>query len=125
MYQFHQGAASLRAFFEAEEIAFRAGEEEQRLFGLDGSASVKENMLTLSVVNPHVDQPVEATIELRGGRGLRSSATVLSHTDIHAHNTFDAPEALKPQTTWFDLSGSEWRHTFPPASVTVLRVPLG
>jgi alpha-N-arabinofuranosidase len=125
MYQFHQGATGLRATFEAEEVAFKAGEEEQRLFGLDGSASVKEDVLTLSVVNPHVNEPVEATIELRGGRGLRASATVLSHADIHAHNTFEAPDTLKPQTTWFNLNGSEWRHTFAPASVTVLRVPLG
>jgi alpha-N-arabinofuranosidase len=125
MYQFHQGATSLRAFFEAEEIAFKVGEEEQRLFGLDGSASVKDNVLTLSVVNPHVSEPVEAAIELRGGRALRGTATVLSHADIYAHNTFEAPHVLAPQTMLFELKGPEWRHIFPPASVTVLRVPLG
>jgi alpha-N-arabinofuranosidase len=125
MYQAHQGATSLRAFFEAEEIGFQGGDQQQRVFGLDGSASVQGDALTISVVNPHVEGPVEATIELRGGRAQGAWATVLSARDIHAHNAFDTPDALKPETRRLDVSGSQWRYTFAPASATVLRVLLG
>ncbi|HVF10486.1 MAG TPA: alpha-L-arabinofuranosidase C-terminal domain-containing protein [Abditibacteriaceae bacterium] len=121
MYQSHAGGQSLRAFFEAEPISFQSrASTEQQLFGLSGSASRKDGVLTLSVVNPNATEPVEASIELRGGACSGVSVTVLADADIHAHNTFDAPDALQPQTSTLDVSG-EWRHTFPPASVTVLR----
>ncbi len=124
MYQVHQGGQSLRTFFAAEPISYALGGEQRRLFGLNGSASLKEGVLTLSVVNPHVTDPVEATIELRGGVCKGASATVLTHQDIHAHNTFDAPEAVKPQVVPLSVSGETWRYTFAPASVTVLRIAL-
>ena len=124
MYQSHQGGLSLRTFFEADEIVFTTDGQEQRLFGLSGSASLKGNTLTLSVVNPSVDTPVEAQLELRGGRARQASATVLTHTDIHAHNTFEAPDTLQPNTTALTISGSEWHYIFAPASVTVLQIAL-
>lgn len=123
MYQSHQGGQSLRTSFEADDITFKAGNDERRLFGLSGSASLKDGVLTLSVVNPHVDSPIEATIELLGGKAEKAEVTVLKHEDIHAHNTFDAPETLTPQTSTVDLN-SECRHAFAPASVTVFRARL-
>jgi alpha-L-arabinofuranosidase len=125
IYQSHQGGTGVRAFFEAEDIAYKAGGGEQRMFGLDGSASLKDDVLTLSVVNPHADQPVEALITLRGGKARSAAVLVLAHKDIHTHNTFDQPDACKPETSALALNSSEWRYTFAPASVTVFRVFLG
>jgi alpha-L-arabinofuranosidase len=48
----------------------------------------------------------------------------LSHDDIHAHNTFDAPENLRPRTELMALNGREFRHHFSPASVTVFKIRL-
>ena len=125
MYQAHAGGQSLRVDFDAEPISFAGSDGvTQQLFGLSGSASLRQAVLTLSVVNPHATQAIEATVELRGGAYSGASVTVLTDTDIHAHNTFDAPAALQPRTTSLELSGNEWRHVFPPASVTVLRARL-
>jgi len=130
LYQSHQGGTSVRAMFDAPEIAFtlaakdKAGKTEGRIFGLDGSASVKDGVLTLSVVNPHVSQAVEAAITLRGGQAKSAQAQVLTHADIHAHNTFDAPSMVTPVMLSSAARGSTWTYIFPPASVTVLHVQL-
>ncbi len=125
LYQAHQGGMGLRTFIEADEIAFAAGGKDERLTGLAGSASLKGRTLTLSVVNPNATAPLETTIDLRGGRARQAAATVLTHADIHAHNTFDAPSTVRPVTTTLAPTGGEWRYTFAPASVTVLRIELG
>ena len=45
--------------------------------GLAGSASVNDQTLTLTVVNPHVTDPCDATIAVRGGRaGARRRVTL-------------------------------------------------
>jgi len=123
MYQSHQGGQSVRASFEADDIAFTSDGKEQRIFGLNGSASLKDGVLTLSVVNPHASQPVEASIQLRGGAMPgTASVTTLASSDLHAHNTFEQPDALAPETRAVRLSGDRWTYAFPPASVTVMRI---
>ena len=125
MYQSHQGGTCVRALFESQNIAFTVGGKEERIFGLDGSASVKGNELTLTVVNPHATDTVEAEVVLRGGSARAGSAAVLTDQDIHAHNTFDAPDAVRPVASAATIAGHSWRYTFAPASVTAIKVQLG
>jgi alpha-N-arabinofuranosidase len=125
MYQLHQGAQSVRTQVEAEQIGFSCGGEKRKLAGLLGSASVSANVLTLSVVNTSADAPVETTIRLRGGSAHHASGVELSHADLRAHNTFEAPETVKPRALPAIALAGECRYVFPPASVTVLRMPLG
>jgi len=126
MYQAHQGAQSIRTIIETPGISFHVGSERRELFGLAGSASLKDNTLTLTLVNPHASDPVEATIQLRGDASCASACqTVLSHQDIHAHNTFDAPDTVRPVGSSIDLMGSVLTYVCPPASVTRLDLLLG
>jgi len=125
MYAPHQGARSLRISFEADPISFKVGKEEQSLFGLTGSASLKGDKLFLTVVNPHADEPVETTIELRGaGEAKSASVSVLTHDDIHAHNTFDEPDTVAPVDETLSVNGKVFHHIFPAASVTALSISL-
>jgi alpha-N-arabinofuranosidase len=118
LYRSHQGSRSVQCAFEAPEIHFVAGDQKRDLPGLVGSASVKTDLLTLSVVNPQATLPVEARIDL-GGRGLvDATLSVLSHSELAAHNTFEMPNVVKPQGQPWEWSG---RHVFSPASVTVIR----
>src|SRR5207253_11233974 len=48
-------------------------------------------------------------------------ATVLSSSDIHAHNTFEHPRALEPSSEKLAAGGSPMTYRFAPASVTRLR----
>jgi alpha-N-arabinofuranosidase len=126
MYQHHQAAQALRTFVETPHITFRTPDgRTPSLPRLQASASLKQDVLTLTVVHAQHDLPLEATITLRGDPHLRDlTLTELSHDDIHAHNTFDSPDTLKPQTRTLPIGSSTWRHTFPPASVTLLRARL-
>lgn len=124
MYQSHQGGTSVQTRIEAGEIAFTMAGKEARLPGLSGSASVKDGVMTLTVVNAHADAPAEAEIELRPGSWGHTSVMTLRADDIHAHNTFDAPDAVKPEASELAASGTRLRYTFPPASVTAFRLAL-
>ena len=75
--------------------------------------------LLLTVVNPHVNEPREAEIALRGGSVESGSVTTLAHTELHARNTFDQREAVMPLTSELQAAG-RLVHTFPPASVSAL-----
>jgi alpha-N-arabinofuranosidase len=121
MYAQHQGATSVRISFEAESIPVGNAS----LFGLAGSASLKDDRLFITVVNPHADMPIEATLSLCDGRIKSASASVLTHSDIHAHNTFESPDTLAPIDVSVSADGSIFSYTFPPASVTAISATLG
>jgi len=123
LYQKHQGGISVRALFDAPEVSFEGG----RLFGLAGSASMKEGVLTITVVNPRVDDPVEANVVLYGaGRIAEVHEVVLTHEDIRAHNTFERPQEVIPGAPRsVSASGMAFVYRFAPASVTRLDVTVG
>jgi alpha-N-arabinofuranosidase len=126
LYQSHQGGQSVRTAIESPAVSFAVDSERRQLPGLLGSASVRDRVLTLSVVNPHATLPAEAAIDLVGAASIgESELSVLTHDDLTAHNTFDEPDNLAPTTRRLDGWTGSTRHVFPPASVTVMRGPLG
>ncbi|MFN8470883.1 MAG: alpha-L-arabinofuranosidase C-terminal domain-containing protein [Anaerolineae bacterium] len=126
LYQPHQGGQSVRALFDAPEISYASDGQPRQLFGLAGSASLKENRLTLTVVNPQIGAQVEAAIRLLGeARVAEGFETVLTHADIHAHNTFDAPDDIRlSDTRRLSVTGSDFSHVFAPHSITRLELTL-
>jgi alpha-N-arabinofuranosidase len=48
----------------------------------------------------------------------------LSAADIHDHNTFDDPRAVEPKEVRFRAQGERLAVTYPPASVSLLRISL-
>ncbi len=123
MYGAHAGAKSVRALFSVPGIAYKSAGGTQGLWGLAGSASVRGNRLVVTVVNPHATEECAAAIVVRGAKIVSGSETVLTSTDIHAHNTFVSPRALEPRTAAVELKGGV--HRFRPASVTLLDLTLG
>ncbi len=95
------------------------------LAGLSGSASVKGKELTLTVVNPHLDRPMVTEIGVRSATIASVKGTVLMSHDVHDHNDFAHPDAVRPApATTGQPSGNRLVHTFPPASVTTLQISL-
>jgi alpha-N-arabinofuranosidase len=125
LYQSHQGGQSLRTAFEAHPVGYALGNEKRQMPGLIGSASIRAGVLTLSVVNPNESLPAEALIDLRGFAARRATVAELTHDDLTAHNTFDAPDTVRPETQAVEIDDAEWRHVFAPASVTVVRFSEG
>jgi alpha-N-arabinofuranosidase len=124
MYAQHQGGKSLKVSFEVDDISFSVGNEKHQFWGLNGSASLTDKTVCLTVVNSHVENPIEATIHLNEGEAKKVTARVLTHDDIHAHNTFDAPQNVTPCPESLSVTGKTFQHCFPPASVTALLMQL-
>jgi alpha-N-arabinofuranosidase len=118
MYAAHQGAQSLRII----QSAPSAGNG--RIAGLSSSASLDGKRLTLTVTNPSMDQEREVDIMLRGASVKAGQSTVLAAKDVHACNTFDAPNTVQPAPASFAAKGRTWTQRFPPASVTKLALDL-
>jgi alpha-L-arabinofuranosidase len=144
MYLPHRGAQAVRAEFTAPSIrnplanapipaggnSYRGSlDAAKNLAGLSGSASVSASgngkQMTLTVVNPHLDQAMTTEIVVHGSSIASATGTVLNEPDVHAHNDFDHPDAVRPRAaTVGQPAAGRLLHTFPPASVTVLQLTL-
>jgi alpha-N-arabinofuranosidase len=143
MYMPHRGGQSVRAEFSAPAIrnplanasipvggnSYTGSLEAVKLLaGLSGSASISATnpkLLTLTVVNPHLDRPVTTEVGVAGAGIASYGGMVLAEDDVHAHNDFAHPNAVHPTAVVAaQPSGGRLVHTFPPASVTTLQLTL-
>lgn len=124
MYAAHQGAQAVRTLFASPSVSYLRDGKPASLWGLQGSASVRDKDLTITAVNADVSQPRDAEIDLMGAEARSGRVTTLTNSDIHAHNTFENASAVRPESRELQVSGSTLRHTFPPASVNLLQLKL-
>ncbi|MHB1150898.1 MAG: alpha-N-arabinofuranosidase [Eubacteriales bacterium] len=119
MYKEHQGGKAVRVLTDSEHISFTAPDGHKKsLNRLSASASVKEDVLTLTIANlSATDSETLKLVSVGISIGDTAEATLLTHKDIHAHNTFDAPSEVTP------VYGECRSDTIslPPASVMTLR----
>jgi alpha-L-arabinofuranosidase len=127
MYSAHQRGESVRAEFLAPRVHYERDGKPAEFWSLKGSASLHATAgeLVVSVVNADVSAPHDAEIVVRGGRVVSGTATTLVNSDIHAHDTFDQPDAVRPRNGTMSGTAGTLTYLFPPASVTVLRLKLG
>jgi len=150
MYAAHQGGQSVRTLFSAPTLSYKrnppnlppgfagqlspqararlavdAQSSTATLWGLQGSASLNGKQLTLTVVNPYATEPRETEVVVRGGTIQSAQATILSSSDIHAHNSFENPRGLEPKEEKLPVTSSLFSYRFEPASVTRLQITLG
>jgi alpha-N-arabinofuranosidase len=135
-YGAHVGGQSVRTLFSAPRIGYTRVKDSGSLWGLAGSASINNKTLTLTVVNPHISEPRETEIAIRGAAPASVRVTTIAADDIHAHNTFDRPDVVTAReqaagaapggsgSSSGSSSGGVLTHRFPPASVTRLTVSL-
>jgi alpha-N-arabinofuranosidase len=124
-YAAHAGGRSVRTLFSAPRISYERVNSKGSLWGLAGSASLKNKTLTVTVVNPSIADPRETEIAVRGASIAGVRATTIAASDIHAHNTFDQPDAVRPREDRTEPArGGTVVYTFPSASVTRLTIEL-
>jgi alpha-L-arabinofuranosidase len=78
LYAAHQGGRSVRTSVSAPDLRYTRNAGPATLRGLSTSASVTGSQLTLTLVNPALDQPREAEIAIRGAKAQSASADVLA-----------------------------------------------
>ncbi len=124
LYASHQGGAALRTVFSAPNLHYDRDAKPATFWGLQGSASVRDKELTITAANPSTTESRLAEIALRGATVKSVNMTFLSHSDIHAHNTFEQPDAVVPQTKPLSLNAGSLVVEFPPACVAALNIQL-
>lgn len=124
MYADHQGGESLRTQFSAPSIRYDRDGQPATFWALNGAASLHDKQLVITVVNPNVQDALDAQILVRGGKIKSGAATVLTASDIHARNTFDQRDAVAPRSAQFEAKGDAPVFRLPAASVTKLTLEL-
>jgi alpha-N-arabinofuranosidase len=125
LYGAHVGGQAVRSICSAPRVSYDRVNGKGSFWGLGGSASLKNRTLTLTVVNPDVTAARDTEIEIRGGSATAVRATTIAATDIHTHNTFENPDAVRPKEEQPPAArGSALAYRFPPASVTRLTIEL-
>jgi len=120
MYAPHQGGTSVRTEIIAPSLKAAPA---SGLSSLTGSCSLHGKHLVLTVVNADEQNAQDTEISVTGGELKPIRSRVLTSRDIHAHNTFEQPNALEPADQ--ELSGAaNFTYRFAAASVTRLEFDL-
>jgi alpha-N-arabinofuranosidase len=99
-------------------------EKDRPRFYATATRDEKAGEMILKVVNA-MAAPIEAGIQLDGVTKLGSKATQTVLTGALAdENSLTTPTKVAPVTTTFKVSSPKFSHSFPPYSLTVLRVPV-
>lgn len=110
LFRFHQGAEAIRTV--TQDNADPAAH-------LSVSASIREGEVTLTLANCSCEQSLAVEPVLLGADWMGDGvAYLLSGEEMHAHNTFERPNAVAIRE--IPLDGAH-RLTLPPASVALLR----
>jgi alpha-L-arabinofuranosidase len=93
--------------------------------GLSGSASIRAKGLTVTLTNPSLQESVATRIRLSGGARLREGrATVLTHEDMHATNTFERPDEVGLAALAIQVSGDNATVTIPKQAIVAVSLLL-
>jgi alpha-L-arabinofuranosidase len=125
MYRPHMGGRLVPAKINFPDLTVPLLEGSGRLPGLSGSASLRDKSLTVTLTNPSLHETVVARIRLAGGARLREGrATVLTHEDMHATNTFAKPNEVGLAALALTVSGDTATVTIPKQAVVAVSLQL-
>jgi alpha-N-arabinofuranosidase len=125
MYKPHMGGTLVPARLDIPDLAVPLLDGEATLPGLSGSASVRGKTLTVTLTNPSLQEAVVTRIRVSGGAGLREArATVLTHDDMHATNTFEKPAEVGLADLPARVSGDTATVTIPKHAVVAMSLQL-
>jgi alpha-N-arabinofuranosidase len=125
MYRPHMGGRLVPARIRVPEMTVPLLEGSARLPGLSGSASVRDRTLTVTLTNPSLQDAVVTRIRLSGGASLREGrATVLTHPDRHATNTFEKPNEVVLAPLAAPVSGDTATVTIPKQAIVAVSLQI-
>lgn len=132
LYAAHQGAEAVRLVTASDVISngedsaeaasrnFTDGRRAE-LRAVSGSASVKDGQLCLTLVNAAPHEAADVEVDLRGAGLTETQLVTLGANEIHAHNTFEAPDAVTPSAPIeVTVTNGVARLTLPAGSVSRL-----
>ncbi|MCC6364232.1 MAG: alpha-N-arabinofuranosidase [Bryobacterales bacterium] len=124
MYRPHMGARSVPLIIRVDEIAAPADGASVRMPGLSGSASLRDKTLTVTLTNPSLDARKKARVRVTGGTIAEGRGQVLTHENMHAHNSFDRPNEVRLAPLPVELRGGNAEVVLPRQAVAALEFHL-
>jgi alpha-N-arabinofuranosidase len=125
MYRPHMGGRLVPAKISLPEMTVPLLEGTGRIPGLSGSASIRDKNLTVTLTNPSLKETVAARIRLSGGARLREGrATVLTHEEMRATNTFEKPNEVRLAVLPVQVAGDTATITIPKQAVAAVSLQL-
>ncbi|MBN2329783.1 MAG: alpha-N-arabinofuranosidase [Candidatus Omnitrophica bacterium] len=120
MFKGHQDAVLLPAYLQCGDYQF--GNEKIPMLNASASRS-REGSILISLCNLDPNNSAELDCELRGADPSSVLARVLTADAITAHNTFDDPESVKPETFHhYEFNKDGIKAVLPPKSVVVFEI---
>ncbi len=125
MYRPHMGGQSVPLKISLPEMTVPILEGTAKIPGLSGSASLRDKNLTVTLTNPSLKESVSTRIRLSGGARLREGrATVLTHDDMRATNSFERPDEVKLAALSVEAAGDSATLTIPKQAVVAVSLQL-
>jgi alpha-N-arabinofuranosidase len=119
MFKEHQGGTSLP--IELTAPAYALGQKKIPMVSASATRAADKAAVHLSLVNTSPSQPVTISARLAGLSPKAVTGRILSAAAIDAHNTFDAPETVKPIAfSGASLESGSLTVTLPAKAVVVL-----
>jgi alpha-N-arabinofuranosidase len=119
------GARQVPLQIHAGELTIPIQQGTAKMPALSASASIREKRVTVTLTNPSVDTALATRIRLSGSaRAVEARGTVLTHGDMRARNTFDAPEEVRPVSLSAKASGDSVTLDLPKHSVAAVEMQL-
>lgn len=125
MYVPHQGGAAVRTVIESDDVSYDVEGTARGIPAVAGSASLAQDRLFVTLTNCQADAEAQVTLDLYGGAAARGGTARVLSGEIHAHNTFEAPDALQPESAPLQAEGPSIVLNLPPASVNAFEIQLG
>jgi alpha-N-arabinofuranosidase len=94
MFKVHQGGTFLPVDLESPDYAF--GQEKIPMVSASATRAADRSAVHLSLVNTDPAHPVTVSVKLAGVAPKAVTGRVLTAPAMNAHNTFAAPDAVKP-----------------------------
>ena len=115
LFKAHRGNSAVKV-----ETDSAISDREKPSLDLSVSASTKNRLVLLSLVNPLPDEDLEIQCALRGAIAKNSRALLLHDSDWNACNSFDAPDRVVPKPHPVTVEGSTVRLDLPRMSVATV-----
>ena len=115
LFKGHRGKTAVNVESEAA-----ARDKDKPSLDLSVSASTKNGVVVLSLLNPFPDQDLEMQCALRGATAKDAIALLLHDADWNAYNSFDAPDHVIPKPHPVKVEGSTVRLDLPRMSVATV-----
>jgi alpha-N-arabinofuranosidase len=125
LYRSHMGARAVPIDMRGDDLKVPVQQGTARMPALIGSASLRDKRLLVTLTNPSLESPLAVRLQLGSAQATEARATVLTHDDMRARNTFEKPDEVKLAPLSVNVSAQGVALDLPKHSVAAVEVQIG